>query len=175
VWANVEHGARAPQPLAVSFSNFWAASRSVLTAVMLDTWMTLLAQLVEAVGPAAIAYALVLLVAGPFFAQQLFVASSALQLEKINDNKVTQVARKVVTQWRYVFQHQAFKKWQAHWYERGMVASQAIRARLVLHRHEMERVVLRWKNIELLEAWNAWSGQVAARAARSYLCMRLHL
>ena len=108
----VEEGATAPQGLAVSFSSVRSACSSVLTAVMLDTWMTLLSQLVEAVGPMAIIYAVMLLVAGPFFAQQLFIATVSIQLEKIHDQRSTEVARKIVTQWRHVFQHHAFKKWQ---------------------------------------------------------------
>lgn len=114
VWVSVEDGATTPQGLAVSFSNGRAACSTVLTALMLDTWMTLLAQLVEAVGPLSIAYAVMLLVAGPFFAQQLFIATMSLQLEKIQDRSSMDVARKVVTQWLFVFQHQAFKKWQVH-------------------------------------------------------------
>jgi len=85
VTAPVEGGARAPVGLEVSFSEFRKASLTTLSAFMLDKWMMLAAQTVEAVGPSSILFAVVLLLAGPFFTQQLFIATMAVQLEKLHD------------------------------------------------------------------------------------------
>ena len=81
VVAALEGGAKAPQGLSVSFANFRDASSTVLTALMLDTWMLMLSQTVEAVGPSAVIFAVAILILGPFFIQQLFVATMAVQLD----------------------------------------------------------------------------------------------
>ena len=109
--------AKAPQGLSVSFANFRDASSTVLTALMLDTWMLMLSQTVEAVGPSAVIFAVAILILGPFFTQQLFVATMAVQLEKLHDRGSVDVAKRIINQWFHVIQFRAFAKWKAHWFE----------------------------------------------------------
>ena len=104
VVAALEGGAKAPQGLSVSFANFRDASSTVLTALMLDTWMLMLSQTVEAVGPSAVIFAVAILILGPFFTQQLFVATMAVQLEKVHDHGSVDVAKRIINQWFHVIQ-----------------------------------------------------------------------
>ena len=118
--------------------------------------MQLLSQIVEAVGPGSILFAIVLLLAGPFFVHQLFIATMCVQLEKLHDRGSVDVGRRLMRHWMAIHQGRAFYKWKAHWYEANSIAAKAINKRKVLHEAEMVSVLVRWKNLELLSAWNAW-------------------
>ena len=156
VVAALEGGAKAPQGLSVSFANFRDASSTVLTALMLDTWMLMLSQTVEAVGPSAVIFAVAILILGPFFTQQLFVATMAVQLEKLHDRGSVDVAKRIINQWFHVIQFRAFAKWKAHWFEKQNFASKVVRSRIVQHHNAMHLVALRFLNRDMIPAWNAW-------------------
>ena len=130
---------------------------------MLDNWMILLSQTVESTGPSAILFGLVLLLAGPFFMQQLFIANMVVQLEQLHDDARVDVSRKIINQWIRMREHQAFAKWKSHWYEKDQHVKKVYKSRIVLHEDAMVKTLLRWRNFELMQAWNSWYGLVQLR------------
>jgi phage/plasmid-associated DNA primase len=124
--------------------------------------------MVEATGPLAILFAILTLLAGPFMAQQLFIASMSYQLEKLQNDGSVDLAKKIVMQWLQYASYRAFTKWKAHWYERDMRVMKKIMEHLVQHREQIEWLLLRWiaNDKGLLAPWNAWVGMLQDKAQK---------
>jgi len=156
-----------------SFDNFFDATLSVFRVMLLDDWSALMSQTIDSVSISSAAYFFVVVMGGPCFATNLFLAVLTQRLKMLSAHETLAVLNYSVRRWCHPLATRAFLKWQKHWQAGQEALETTIYSRLdgtKLDRYDAVLQRMGFKTGVLIgrqhaKAFNCWKGHYKAGVA----------
>ena len=146
------------------FDNVFHASLSVFRIMLLDDWTTLMFDTADASSLSSLIYFLIVVLGGPCFATNLFLAVITQRLTRLSAVETIAILKVCVCRWQHKAESRAFGKWKSHWAGSQEALESTIRSKLdgtqmmvyqaLLVRMGFQYGILR--GAQHSRAWNSW-------------------
>ena len=129
------------EPVA-SFDNIFDASLSVFRIMLLDNWRNIMFDTADATSVLSILFFLLVVMGGPCFATNLFLAVLTQRLKDLSNVEVITVLKAGVCKWSHPLEARAFGKWSMHWQAGQQALEMTILSKLDATRMDIYAAVL---------------------------------